>query len=761
MNRSPWFWAILALAAGSVFVGFWIQYAYIADQYEGNAILNEQFHARNVQLVFHQLLDYRNSVWNNLTLEPEAKVVEQAKQLFGEDFLFVAWYDPVGEIEQTEGEWIPDHFHQSNFYETILYSYGESLSEIAMHQQNVYLQTARLMDDDRIVLLGTEIHPSIESLSRQLLGREILFFFGSEKTFDSPVGFARTELEKISALFKRSMDAQRPMSEVFTDSEGRSIFTAFPVYDSDHWDVIGFVGIHTPFSLVDQGLFHLRATTVWMSILSAAFVFFILFLAFGQKNRERLLGFEQPKTYLLKGFFAFSPSILLCLLFGYATVPNLFDQSTTDLWNESSPALVQRFQQNQTLFWSDPQTTMREWKTIQQVEYILFDDKQPIESTIPPRMLSRLSEPEPFFESNDYSLGKIELNRIAQKFVSFPYGDRTLMILREETDMLNIVLGIQFFCIGLGFSLIVLSLIFSFLIVNLNHPMMLKKTVVGYAFLAPALIHLIWWAAGPLAFSLFLAFRRWSVVDPAKPFVGMANFIELFQDGPFWNAMKNTAIFSLHVPMGMILSLLLAMAVNKAGKVAILLRVLYYLPVVTAGVATTIVWRWIFNRDFGMLNYILGFFGISRIAWLDSPQFALGAIMIISIWGAMGSQMLIYLAGLQGIPKEFYDAASVDGANTIKSFRYVTLPLLKPTSLFVLVTSVISSFQVFTPIYVLTQGGPLRSTDVVFYHIWESAWVEMRMGYAAAQSWILFGVLAILTLLEFRMFGKDSWKAYN
>jgi len=761
LNRSAWFWAILALAAGSVFVGFWVQYAYIADQYEGNAILNEQFHARNVHIILHQLLDYRNNVWDDLTMENEEIVIKQAKQLFGEDFLFVAWYDPVGEIERMDGEWIPDHFYQSNFFETILYSYGESLSEIAMHQQNVYLQTARLMDDDRIVLLGTEIHPSLESLSRQLMGRDILFFFGNEKEFDSPAGFDPKEVEVISSLFKRTMDAQRPMSEVFADSQGRSVFTAFPVYDADHWDVIGFVGIHTPFPLLDKGLFHLRSTTIWMSIFSSALAFFVLFLAFRRKNHVRPLGYEQPKTYLMKGFFAFGPSILLCFILGYGTVPTLFDQTTTDLWKESSPALVHRFQQNQILFWSDPQTTMREWKAIQQVEYILFDDEQPIESTISLRMASRLSEPELFFESNDYSLGTIELNRVAQKFVSFPYGDRKMMILREETDMLNIVLGTQFFCIGLGFSLIVLSLIFSFLIVNLNHPMMLKKTVVGYAFLAPALIHLIWWAAGPLAFSLFLAFRRWSVVDPAKPFVGMANFVELLQDGPFWNAMKNTAVFSLHVPMGMILSILLAMAVNKAGKVAILLRVLYYLPVVTAGVATTIVWRWIFNRDFGMLNYLLGFFGVSKIAWLDSPQFALGAIMIISIWGAMGSQMLIYLAGLQGIPKDFYDAASVDGANKIKSFRYITLPLLKPTSLFVLVTSVISSFQVFTPIYVLTQGGPLRSTDVVFYHIWESAWVEMRMGYAAAQSWILFGVLAILTLLEFRMFGKDSWKVYN
>ncbi|PIJ61286.1 hypothetical protein V513_10240 [Mesotoga sp. H07.pep.5.3] len=288
----------------------------------------------------------------------------------------------------------------------------------------------------------------------------------------------------------------------------------------------------------------------------------------------------------------------------------------------------------------------------------------------------------------------------------------------------------------------------------------MNRTFIGYAFLLPALVHLVWWAVGPMGFALFLAFRRWSIVDAAKPFVGLENFIELFSDFKFWNAMKNTAVYSIYVPIGMFISLLLAIAVNKLGKLSIVLRVLYYLPVVTAGVATTIVWRWIFNRDFGVLNFILGLVGIKPIAWLESPQYALVSMMIIGIWSSIGSQLLIFLAGLQGIPKDFYDAAAVDGASKSRIFWKITLPLLKPTSLFVLVTSVIGSFQVFTPIYVLTQGGPLRSTDVVFYHIWQSAWVDMRMGYAAAQSWILFLLLAVLTLVEFKLFGKESWQAY-
>ncbi|HOM73322.1 MAG TPA: sugar ABC transporter permease, partial [Armatimonadota bacterium] len=335
-----------------------------------------------------------------------------------------------------------------------------------------------------------------------------------------------------------------------------------------------------------------------------------------------------------------------------------------------------------------------------------------------------------------------------------------LDVVKEKTPLVNAATKIRFS----GIIAIVICLTFvwllGFSIRNADRPRFLRATLIGYIFLAPALIHLIWWAAGPVGFSFFLAFHRWNVIDPAKPFVGLDNCKELFRDKLFWNAMKNTVLFSLQVPIGMFFSLLLAMAVNRPTRSMALLRTVYYLPAVTAGVSTTIVWRWILNKDFGILNYILGIFGIPKIPWLTSPRTALIAIMLMSIWQALGSQMIIFLAGLQSIPQAFYEAASIDGANGFQKFRKITLPLLKPTSIFVLVTSVIGSFQVFTPVYVLTQGGPLRSTDVVFYHIWESAWIELRMGYAAAQSWMLFLVLVVLTYLQFKLFGKESWQQY-
>jgi len=401
-----------------------------------------------------------------------------------------------------------------------------------------------------------------------------------------------------------------------------------------------------------------------------------------------------------------------------------------------------------------------EMKKILNVQILLTRNEKVTFSTLRRNMIDRLANWRFVSNFNTVDLGELDVNRVRHTYLSSKSGDETLFLLKEKTPLVNNTVNIRF----MGIIVLILSVLFivvlGFSIKNADRPRFLRATLVGYVFLAPALIHLLWWAAGPVAFSFYLAFHRWNVIDPAKPFVGFENFRELFQDKLFWNAMKNTVVFSLQVPISMLLSLLLAIAVNRQTKSMALLRTIYYLPAVTAGVSTTIVWRWILNKEFGILNYVLGFFGVPKIPWLTSPNTALIAIMLMTIWQSLGSQMIIFLAGLQSIPQAFYEAASIDGANTFQKFRFITIPLLKPTTVFVLVTSVIGSFQVFTPIYVLTQGGPLRSTDVVFYHIWESAWIELRMGYAAAQSWMLFLVLVVLTYIQFKLFGKESWKQY-
>ncbi len=350
---------------------------------------------------------------------------------------------------------------------------------------------------------------------------------------------------------------------------------------------------------------------------------------------------------------------------------------------------------------------------------------------------------------HDIALIPLTQSAKPQKFES------VLMLSVDDTPFQNNITSYHFTVFAL--ILIILS-IFSlsiFVMLNVDRPRLLRSVFVGYTFLSPSLIHLFWWAVGPLLFAAYLAFHHWSIINPAKPFVGFGNFIELMHDNIFWHSMLNTVIYTLQVPIGMALSLAIALAVNRKVRGIRVLRTVYYLPAVSSLVVTSIMWRWIYNPDFGILNYLLGLLGIPKLPWLTSPYMAMPAIMIMSIWMVMGQQMIIFLAGLQSIPPEYYDAAGVDGANAFQRFWYITLPLLKPTTFFVLVTSVISSFQVFTPIYVLTQGGPVRSTDVAVYHIWQTAWQELRMGYAAAESWVLFGVILVFTLIEFKLLGKE------
>jgi ABC-type sugar transport system permease subunit len=277
----------------------------------------------------------------------------------------------------------------------------------------------------------------------------------------------------------------------------------------------------------------------------------------------------------------------------------------------------------------------------------------------------------------------------------------------------------------------------------------------GYKFLAPSFVVLLIFVLTPVLFSLYLSFHSWNVVSSAKPFVGLDNFEALLSDRYFWTAFLNTVIYSLHVPIGMALALLLAVLMNQNIRGGRILRSLYFLPSVSSFVAVALVWKWLYHPQFGLFNYGLGILGIPPLDWLAHPSTALVSVMLLSIWMTVGYQMIIFLAGLQGIPGELYEAARVDGAGTIRRFWHVTVPLLQPTTFFVLVTSVIASFQVFTLIYVMTQGGPVRSTDVVVFHIYQNAWEYLRMGYASAMSWVLFLVILAATWLQFRFAGRN------
>ena len=258
----------------------------------------------------------------------------------------------------------------------------------------------------------------------------------------------------------------------------------------------------------------------------------------------------------------------------------------------------------------------------------------------------------------------------------------------------------------------------------------------------------------PLVFSLYLSVHQWNVISAAKPFVGLDNFRELFGDRLFWKAFVNTALYTLHVPIGMALALLIAVLLNQDIRGVNLWRALFFLPSISSLVAVAMVWQWIYHPEFGLANYTLRLLGLSKMGWLTNPSTSLISVMIVNVWIGIGYQMVIFLAGLKSIPSAFYESARIDGANAWQRFRHVTLPLLRPTTFFVLVTSVIGSFQVFTLIFVMTEGGPLHSTDVVVFHIYQNAYDFLKMGYASAMAWLLFLVILTITWVQFRFLGK-------
>jgi multiple sugar transport system permease protein len=313
---------------------------------------------------------------------------------------------------------------------------------------------------------------------------------------------------------------------------------------------------------------------------------------------------------------------------------------------------------------------------------------------------------------------------------------------------------VLFWLAGLYGLLAATVLIYASLSFAARNGLALREAIAAWSFLTPSLILLLLFSAVPLLFAFYLSFHGWNLLEPAKPFVGLRHYIDLATDGLFWNAVKNTAIYSLYVPATMACALAVALLLNRSIKGVALLRAVFFLPYITSFVAISIVWQWMYDPNFGVFNWALGFVGLGPYPWLNSPATALLALIIMAVWIHIGFQMIIFLAGLQAIPNELYEAAMIDGAGPWRRFWRITLPLLRPTTFFVLVTSIIGSFQVFTFVYVMTEGGPLHATDVIVYHIYQNAWQFLRMGYASAMSWVLFAVIFAVTLLQFRFLGR-------
>jgi ABC-type sugar transport system permease subunit len=285
-------------------------------------------------------------------------------------------------------------------------------------------------------------------------------------------------------------------------------------------------------------------------------------------------------------------------------------------------------------------------------------------------------------------------------------------------------------------------------------PRMLRETLTAWGFLAPATLHLAVFSFGPMLFAAYLALHRWSPLEPVKPFVGLDNFVALARDPLVWISLRNTLLYTLHVPVAMAIALGVALVLQHRSGAARVARTIFFLPYVSSLVAVALVWQWMYHADFGLLNYLGALVGLPPVDWLGNPRTALVAVMVVSIWVQVGYQMIVFLAGLQGIPQDYLDAARVDGASPWQRFWRVTFPLLRPVTLFVLVTGVITSFQVFTLIYVLTDGGPLHATDVLVYRIYQMAWEFLQFGNASALALMLFALLFGATWLQLRLLGK-------
>jgi multiple sugar transport system permease protein len=258
----------------------------------------------------------------------------------------------------------------------------------------------------------------------------------------------------------------------------------------------------------------------------------------------------------------------------------------------------------------------------------------------------------------------------------------------------------------------------------------------------------------PIMRTFTLSFYESNLINPQSRFVGGDNYLSLFSDYLFQTALRNTTLFAVGtVTLSVGIGLALALLVNRIGRFSAFYETIYFLPVITPMVPVSIIWKWIYDPSFGLLNYVLSWFGIDPVGWLVYPKIGLWAIVVMSAWKLVGYNMVLFLVGLRNIPDEYIEAAALDGAGRFNLFRYVTLPLLKPIILLVVVINTISSYNVFTQVYVMTagsQGTAANPVRVLVYDIWENAFRYFRMGYASAEAVILFLVILTLTLVQFR-----------
>lgn len=285
-----------------------------------------------------------------------------------------------------------------------------------------------------------------------------------------------------------------------------------------------------------------------------------------------------------------------------------------------------------------------------------------------------------------------------------------------------------------------------------------KSSLWGYLFITPQFLGIILFIIIPLGFSLYLCFSEWNFIDPPK-WIGIGNIVKVLQNELTLIVFRNTFILALvHIPLTLTISLLLAIALTKKITGAVAYRTFLFMPCITSSVAVALVWTFIYDNDYGMINNFLRIINIKGPPWINSMDWALPSVIILTVWRGVGYYMVIFLAGLKAIPKNYYEAATIDGVTDIQKFMYITLPLLTPTIFFQLVVMFINLFKIFNEPYIMTGGGPGDATNVVVLRIYKLAFQFWRMGEASVVAFMLFLVVLAVTMFQFRF---SKWVIYD
>ena len=287
-----------------------------------------------------------------------------------------------------------------------------------------------------------------------------------------------------------------------------------------------------------------------------------------------------------------------------------------------------------------------------------------------------------------------------------------------------------------------------------------RNEVTAWLFLAPSLMLFLTFIGIPVIVAFLISFTQWDLFTPAR-FIGLGNYLGLMNDDIFKKVMGNTAYFVLlSVPVQMLFGLFVALALNRGIRGQSVFRIAYFLPVVTSTIAAALVWAWLFNANFGLINAALSMIGIGEPPrWLGSTGWAMPAVIIVSIWQNLGYAMVLFLAGLQNIRADIYDAAAIDGAKSWRRLWFITLPMLSPTTFFVLIISIIGSFQVFELVFIMTNAGPANATNTLVFYIYQNGFQFYQMGYASAAAMVLFLIVLLMTLVQYVL--QNRWVHYG